>query len=70
MAGAQKGASEGINSFIVVMDLENVFWNGVYLIVPLAAKRLQKPDQNKWVRFTQAFPSLFNGEPYLFNGEP
>lgn len=45
--GAQNGGSEGINSFIVVMDLENVFWNGVYLTVPLAAKRLQKPDQNK-----------------------
>lgn len=47
MAWAQNGGSEGINTFIVGMDLENVFWKGVYLIIPLAAKRLQKPDQNK-----------------------
>lgn len=54
---------EGINSSIIVIDLEKVFSYGVDLIVPLDAKRLQKPDHNKLMYFTQKFPSIFNGEP-------
>lgn len=47
-----------------IIGLENIFWNGVYLLDLLPAERLQNPDQNKLMHFTQTFPSLLNGHPY------